>query len=175
MKGGAEAPFFVAPKLYGWHMRTLLVLLTLLLPNAAFAADPLPPAATEVMDIPPGPDSIIVLQQGEKAPYSGQLYSNDTAFRWASWLLQYKRQLTSRAELDRKLCTADLSLAATKLRLEIEKHDALMEDAYAKLDSMDEENDKLRHPPFYKSTWFGFTLGVLVTGAAVVATAVAVH
>lgn len=144
-------------------MRTLIVLVVLLVTSSVYAAD----VTEDLVDIPPGPDNIVVLKQGETAPFTGQLYDNPTAFRWAGWLMQYKLRLSAGLEYQRKLCETDTKLAETKLELEKEKGATLAEDYSIALDESGAKIHNLENPPFFRTAWFGFTMGVVVSGIAI--------
>lgn len=150
-------------------MYLFIILLSLMLPSFALAADQNEDQG--IIDIPPGPDNIVVLNQGEKAPFTGQLFDNDTAFRWGGWLMQYKLRLKTDVELEHKLCDADKKLLETQLRLQTEKQDEVLGLYDAELDNKDEKITKLEHPPFFRTAWFGFTAGVAVTAIGVLVAA----
>lgn len=170
LKGGAERPFFLAPKLYCPTMRTIICAVLIFgFPNWAFAADDVP---EDLIDIPPGPDNIVILNEGEKAPFSGQLYDNPTASRWGGWLLQYRYKLTAGIELQKKLCASETKLLETRLGLEKESKAILLEDYSLALDEESMKIRRLEHPPFFRTAWFGFTMGITVSVVAISAGAI---
>lgn len=132
---------------------------------------PRPIHAGDIRDIPPGEDRIVVLQQGEKAPFTGQLYDSNTALRWANWLLQYKFRLKTDVDYIKSLWDADVRY--TKSLLEIEKNKYLQVTTDYQKQTAEHQTtilklqEELRNPPFYRSVWFGVLLGVVITGAAV--------
>lgn len=140
-------------------------------PNWAFAVDDAD-AAEDLVDIPPGPDNIVILEEGEKAPFAGQLYDNPTAFRWGGWLMQYKHRLAAGIELQKKLCASDLKLFDTKLELEKESKAILLEDYSLALDESEAKVQRLENPPFFRTAWFGFTMGITVSVVALGAGAI---
>ncbi len=134
-----------------------VVLLTLL-PLRAFA-DPPP-----VVDVPPGEDRIEVVKKGDPAPYTGQLFDQATALRWANWLQQYKVRLALDLELQRKTMQADVDYQ--------KKLVAIGEEKYTRaVGALETENKALKlelaNPPFYKTTWFGVIVGAVAMGSAV--------
>lgn len=122
-----------------------------------------------VQDIPPGPDNIVSVRKDEKAPFAGQLFDAPTALRWANWLQQYKLQLRTDVEAQKKICAADVALGQKKLEVEQDKNLTITGDLRHQLTTKDTRISDLEKaadsPPFYKTFWFGATIGVVVTGA----------
>ena len=147
-------------------MRLLLCTLILLFFHCASASAD---ESTAVIDIPPGEDRIVVLEQGAKAPFTGQLFDNDTAFRWGGWLLQYKYRLNADLELQKRLCDVDKTLLNRELAITGAAHEEFLKAYRLELQKQDEEIARLRDPPFFRTAWFGFTMGasVVVVGLAV--------
>lgn len=142
-----------------------LVLCLLLLPASALADDP------PIQNIPEGEDKIVSVREGEKAPFSGQLYDSSTALRWGNWLVQYKLRLDGWDMYQNKL--TDLNTLYWDKRLIIVDEARKKEEALY-LGKINEQQTsiisltkQLQDPPFYKTVWFGFVSGVLVTGVAV--------
>ncbi len=138
-------------------MRILTVVLLVLLPLQALA-QPLPA-------IPPGPDKIQTLREGDPAPFSGHLYSPDTALRWANWLEQYKLRQKLDRDLQEKICLADITLRDQKLAFAEQQYQTVVTDLEKRLAAAED-------PPFYQTMGFGFGVGVAATVAVVIATAV---
>lgn len=145
-------------------------LLILLFSSTARAAEPtLPP----IEPIPAGEDKIVAVAAGEKAPFDGQLFDNDTALRWGNWLIQYK----SRYELDLKLKDDLLKLKLeykdSLSKIEHERNEALTTDLTKRLDRSETARitaeDEARNPSFWKSLEFGLILGVLATAGGIIA------
>lgn len=126
---------------------------------------------TPIKDIPPGPDKIVSLKEGDKAPYAGQLYDPATALRWANWLLQFKTQLEANAELQKKICEAEVKLAVRQTEIQVEKDNAIISDLKSQVVARDVKVMQLQHeldsPPFYKTPLFGIIVGVIGAGALV--------
>lgn len=122
----------------------------------------------DVVNIPAGEDKIVPMRKGEPSPIEGQLFDNDTALRWANWLVQYKNLLKQNTELQRKLCAIDLNLSAAKLEIEQERTKKIIPDLEAKLAEAKHEADS---PPFYKTFWFGATMGATITAIGVIGAA----
>lgn len=142
----------------------LLVVFSVLAPRAALGD-------TGIQDIPAGSDNIVALGEGKTAPFSGQLFDHPTALRWANWLLQYRLHLdqlqklmSDRAEADKRLHLRQLDAVSQAHTVEVN---------WYKLQAQQQagENAKLKleiaSPPFYKTMWFGFAVGAIVTGFAV--------
>lgn len=122
-----------------------------------------------VRSIPPGEDRITYVREGEKTPYTGQLYDPATALRWANWLLQYRLRLETDTTLQKKVCDADVALEKKRLDIEREKNATVTEDLRQQIMARDvrvmQLQKELDSPPFYKSVWFGTLLGALGAGA----------
>ena len=123
---------------------------------------------TDVVNVPAGNDVIVPVRKGEPAPVDGQIFDNDTALRWANWLVQYKTLLKTKIELQKKLCAIDTDLAQQKLAIEEEKNQKVVTDLETKLQKAQTE---AADPPFYRTFWFGATMGVVGTVALTAATA----
>ena len=124
-------------------------------------AEPLTP-------IPPGEDKIESLQQGQPAPYSGQLFDNKTALRWGNYLEQYKVRLVIDVEYQKKVDQAKIDFLTNSLLAREDQLKFVMAD-YQK------QVAELRNPPFYKTTWFGVTVGIVGTVAVAATTAYLLH
>jgi len=153
-------------------------LLSLLLLLAILLA-PSPARAQDVTAIPPGEDKIVVVREGDRAPFSGQLYEPATALRWANWIGQYKLRLRADLDYQKKVDQADLTLAQTLLQIEKDKYKAVTEDYQQRAAQQQARIEALeaaaRNPPLLSSPWFGFALGVAGTTLAVGLGAFALH
>lgn len=141
-----------------------MVLALLLLPATAMA-DP------AVVDIPPGEDTIITLRKDVPAPWTGQLYSNETSLRWANWLQQYRFQLRQSELYGQEKLKASESLCLRKSEVTAVGHAEAIklyrDRVVAQQASIATLQAELADPPFYRTVWFGFVTGVIVTGLAV--------
>lgn len=138
------------------------------------AADPalvIPTAAPLLLDIPPGPDTIVPIRKGTDAPFDGQLFDNGTALRWGNWLLQYRLRLNADVELARRIGAADAELWKQRYTIVTDKYSAVTVDYQKQLLYWQTEANRYKrdadNPPWYRSPWFGFGLGVVCTGLAV--------
>lgn len=117
---------------------------------------------------PPGDDKIEPVSRGEVAPFSGQLFDTSTALRWGNYLEQCKTRLKIDVEWQRQLGQVEAVRWQTRYEL-VQKHNVIIEEYYQR------ENAHLRQelefPPFYRTPWFGVTVGVVGTVLAVGATA----
>lgn len=124
-----------------------------------------------VKDIPSGDDKIVVVREGDKAPFTGQLFDPATALRWSNWLLQYKMHVQTDAEMQKKICEADKALDAKKLVIEHEKDVTVIDEYKRQVLTRDnkllELEQRVDNPPFYKTFWFGAVTGFVLTGALV--------
>jgi len=140
-----------------------LVIALLLLPATAMA-DP-------VVDIPPGEDTIVTLRKDVPAPWTGQLYSNETSLRWANWLQQYRFQLKQSELYGQEKLKASEALCLRKSEVTAAGHAEAIklyrDRVVAQQASIATLQAEVADPPFYRTVWFGFVTGVVVTGLAV--------
>lgn len=124
-----------------------------------------------VQDIPPGEDQITPMRKGEAAPYDGQLFSNPTSLRWANWLKQYQLRLQLDEDYNKRMCAAETDYRDRLLEIERQKYTEVTGSYQVQVATRDNQIQQLRfeasNPPWYKTVWFGFTVGVVVTAAAV--------
>lgn len=129
-----------------------------------------------IQDIPPGEDVIEPITQGKPAPFTGQLFSQETALRWGNWLMQYKTRLVQDLRLERNICAARIQYKDELLRIEADRSATVIEDLRGRLLRVENLNaslnDEMNDPSFWSSMEFGVILGVL--GASAVAVAVGV-
>ena len=142
-------------------MKKLPYLLALVLscPVQPAWADPTPLVA-----VPDGPDKISPLREGEKAPFTGQLFDNSTALRWGNWLEQYRVRLPAQHAEDKAVCLAEREYDQARLDHAGEKY-ALVTATYQK--RVAELETEVLSPPFYKTFWFGMAAGGLTVGLSV--------
>jgi hypothetical protein len=144
---------------------TSLILLVEATSLAAYADDSIPP-------IPPGEDKIVPIKKGEPAPFDGELFDPPTAVRWGNWLLMYKQRLKLDVTFEQRLHSADNELWKKKLEIEHEKYMTVVPNLELRIQDLERQ---LANPPFWKTTWFGFAVGIVVTGAIVGVTAYGIH
>lgn len=139
-----------------------LCALVLLVPHRALAEPTL-------QSIPPGDDKIVVVREGDKAPFTGQLFDNATALRWANWLQQYKAMMPLLEQRDDKVCHAKLEYSDIVLKLEQKKSEAIEKDLRVRLVVAEKARVKAEHdaahPAWYATPWFGFGVGIVTTVA----------
>jgi hypothetical protein len=144
-----------------------LIALLLLSASVAHAEDAV------VQDIPPGDDHIVVVQEGKPAPFTGQLYSQETAMRWGNWIMQYKLHLTQDVKLERQVCKANLSFKDAVIATESQKAETIQGDLRSRILQLEKSNAKLaeavNNPSFFRSTEFGLILGVVGSAAVAIA------
>lgn len=145
-------------------MRALALVTALLLLPATATADP-------VVDIPPGEDTIVTLRKDVPAPWTGQLYSNETSLRWANWLQQYRFQLKQSELYGQEKLKASEALCLRKSEVTAAGHAEAIklyrDRVVAQQASIATLQAEVADPPFYRTVWFGFVTGVVVTGIAV--------
>ena len=141
--------------------RVTAVLLLLLWPATALAQSvPLQP-------VPPGDDVIVAVKKGDTVPLAGQLFDQATAIRWGNYLEQCRTRLVADVELQKKVDEAQITYLNQVLELERSKYKQVVGDYQVRLGKAEAE---VLSPPFYKTVWFGVTLGVLATLILTIAT-----
>jgi hypothetical protein len=152
-------------------MRWLAFLFFLVLAPIARAED-----VPVVQDIPPGVDQIEVIMQGKPAPFTGQLYSQETALRWANWLGQYRLRLVQDVDYEKRVCAANLSYKDAVNKAEADRDKAIQDDLRTRIMRLEQYNaklnDKINNPSFFRTAEFGFIVGIL--GSAAVALGVGI-
>lgn len=134
-------------------------------PAPASAAPPIPSFSVEPLKpIPPGDDNIVSLKKGEPAPFSGQLFDGPTALRWGNFLEQGRVRLRLDNELYSRVTLAQKNYYEGVLSAERDKYRVVTTDLTTRLARAEWDRD---HPPWWKSGWFTFALGVVVTGGAI--------
>jgi len=146
----------------------LIVLLTLL-PQVAWADDPLVPVAPLVA-VPPGDDTVVVVRKGDVAPFTGQLFDQPTALRWANYLQQCHFRLQADVDYQKKYDAATITLVQKQLDLERTQYTNVTTELQKKLEAA--QVQLAAGPPWYQTATFGAVMGVVLTLAAVVGSAV---
>lgn len=120
-----------------------------------------------VQDIPPGDDRIVPLEEGEEAPFTGQLFDQPTALRWGNWLLQYKHRLKWDVEQEKKVCEVELDYRDRLLQVEKERASKVEKDLMLRLERAEKARlaaeEEARNPSWYNTREFGVVLGVTGT------------
>ncbi len=134
----------------------------LLLPATA-AAQVAPP----VQDIPPGDDKIVPLEEGDEAPFTGQLFDQPTALRWGNWLLQYRYRLKWDVERAQEECLVETDYRDRLLQVEKERARRVEKDLMQRLERSEgarlAAEEEARNPSWYNTREFGVVLGVTST------------
>lgn len=140
--------------------------LTVVLVIAALSA-PLSAAAEEA----PDDSAIVPIEQGERAPFSGQLFPTERAIRMGMMIEQLRLRLDADLERSQQLCDAHLEYRDQVLQIERERytHDtgALEQAAEELADQLEEA----RRVPWWRSWGFAFGMGVLASAVLVGAAA----
>jgi hypothetical protein len=141
-------------------MKTKMMIAVTLMSRLA-VADP------TVKTIPDGPDKIVVVKEGDKAPFTGQLFDAPTALRWANWLQQYQTLLPAMAERDQKVCDAKIEYGTKALVIEKERATAAEKDLRDRLVMAEKERAQAlyeaQNPSWYRTVWFGAGVGAVTT------------
>lgn len=148
--------------------RTLLTLALVTLARTA-SADPVETAP--LTPIPPGPDVIVPLRRGDPAPVDGQLFDQATAVRWANFLQQAQLRLKLDVAYQHKVDAVTIRALQDELGVEKKKYEQVTADLNSKIQVAQQE---AQNPPFYKTFWFGASLGAGAVLLTVVVAAFAV-
>jgi hypothetical protein len=129
---------------------------------------PLPEFRVELQDIPVGQDTIVLLEAGKPAPFSGQLFSNDTALRWGNWLEQYRVQTPLMLHAQERVCSAEIRFRDESMAVHERASKAIQEDLRSRLVKVEQRNaellaEHLKGPPWHRSRTFGIVLGTVGT------------
>jgi hypothetical protein len=148
-----------------------------LLPAVALAEKPLP--EPQVVTYPPGDDKIVVVKKGEPSPFAGQLFEDNTALRWATWLQQYRVRYGLDMKAEQASCKVRLDHGDDLASIEKDRTAKIEVDLRQRLKEVDAQRlkleEELRNPTFFKQPGFWYGVGVVSTLAAVAVTAYAVH
>lgn len=146
--------------------RFVSVLLVLALTRTARAD---PPAPLPVVAVPPGDDVIVAIRKGDPAPFTGQLFDEKSALRWANYLQQYKYRLAADVAFQKQYDQATIDYL--KKSLEDANKTAATSTQSLQL-QLATAQDAAQNPPFYKTFWFGVVIGFVIAGGAVCLAAV---
>lgn len=154
------------------YWRVLVV--GLLLPSIALADPPSLPVP-QVVTYPPGDDKIVVVRKGEVAPFTGQLFDDATALRWAVWLRQYKDRYGLDMQAERDSCSVKIDAEQKSNAVDKAASATLDADLRTRLQASEaarlKAEEELRNPSFFSrpGTWFG--IGIVTTVAITISTA----
>lgn len=113
----------------------------------------------------PGEDKIVVLKKGAEAPFDGQLFSPETALRWASWLEQYQARLELDVSQVRELGLIEVDYQKDLLAAQKRACDASRTDLLTRLERSEKARlaaeEAVRNPAWYRTREFGLVLGVV--------------
>jgi hypothetical protein len=153
-------------------------IIVLLLPAVALAEQPQLPTP-QVVTYPPGDDKITVVRKGDPVPYTGQLFEDNTALRWAVWLQQYKARYGLDMKAEQDSCQVRLQHTSDLAKIEADRTAKIEADLRQRLKDTDAQRlkleEELRNPGFFKQPGLWVGVGVVTTLAAVAVTAYAVH
>jgi len=158
------------------HVCSSILIASLLLTSLSVAQEAPSP---QVVTYPPGEDKIVVVHKGDAAPFTGQLYDDSTAVRWAVWLQQYKGRYAIDMKAAEDVCSVKLSTAEKLAAIAAERDAAVHADAVQRLTASEtarlKAEEELRHPAFFERPAVWFAVGVLSTVAVTVSTAYLVN
>jgi hypothetical protein len=146
-------------------MNLRVLIAVFLIPSLVFAQSP------PIEAVPPGEDKIVVVREGEKVPFAGQLYDGPTALRWANWLEQYRFRLRVDVEVEKSKGEVEKTYVKSLMQIEKDKNEVIQKDLRERLARSEQARlvaeEEARNPPWYKTREFGLILGVVGTAAAV--------
>ena len=152
------------------HVRTLLV--AFLISSTALADPP-------VQANPPGDDVITVVKKGEAAPYTGQLFDQPTALRWANWLQQYRLRLDLDVRREKDLCLQQVQYEVTLRDSERDRGRKVESDLMLRLERSEKARlhaeEEARNPPWYRAPLFNIGLGFVGAASLVGLSAWVIH
>lgn len=152
-------------------MRAVLLAALLCLVPASVAAQEGAPVPEGDLDVPPGENVIVVLPEGGRAPFAGQLFDPATALRWGNRIVRYRMRIHLLTE-ELRICHEERSVS-TDRQLDLQRAsyereiEGLRTDLREQAARYEGELAEHRNPPFYETWGFAFGMGVLVTGALV--------
>ena len=155
-------------------LRIKAFIAAMLIPAVSLAEEPVPRYAMpplpklEIKAIPAGADDIVTIKKGEEAPFSGQLYSPDTAIRWLNYMDQYRSKTQLLLDTYKRVCEVELNYRDSVLVAHKAAAADIKKDLEARLLRVEEQNAILqaelaKGPKWYNSRGFGITLGVVGT------------
>lgn len=142
-----------------------LAALFLLLASVRPAAAEDAPKPLPIVAVPEGKDNIVVIHKGDPAPFTGQLFDQPSALRWANWLEQYKYRLGADVAFQKNYDQTIIDALKKQIS------DAQQQNGQLQKDLGSARADIL-NPPFYRALWFGIVIGMVIAGAAVCLAAV---
>lgn len=141
---------------------TIFLALCVMLSSTAVYAQP-------VEAIPPGDDVIVAIKKGVQAPFDGQLFSSETALRWANWLKQFRARLELDVKRANDVCEVEKGYRDSLLVIERERAASVERDLQDRLKASEaarlRAEEAMRDPAFYKTPEFGVIIGVVATAA----------
>lgn len=128
-------------------------------------------AQPSVESIPPGEDIIVPVKKGAAAPIDGQLFSPETALRWANFLQQYKLRLAWDVKYAEDVCKEETAYRDKLLVIEKDRsaatekslRDELLKSEKSRIEAEEEVREG---PAWYETVEFGIVLGTAVTAGA---------
>lgn len=152
-------------------MKFRVFIAALLIVSNVRAEEPLPTPAT--ITFPPGDDNIAAVKKGETAPFSGQLFDENTALRWAFFLQQYKLRYGTDLKAAQDSCKVEVAREGAYRVIEAERNRKSEADLSQRLKDNEkarlEAEEKLRNPPLWKEPGFWYAVGVVTAVVTVVA------
>jgi len=153
-------------------MRSSLLIASVFYASSALAQEVPTP---QVVTYPPGEDRIVVVHKGDAAPFTGQLYDDNTAVRWAIWLQQYKGRYSLDMQAASDVCAVKLDTAAKLAAIAAERDATVHADAVQRLKDSEvarlKAEEALRNPGFFDKPAVWFAAGIVTMVAASVTTA----
>ena len=148
----------------------ILALLLVVFSVPAQAQDGAPVPSGDV-DVPPGENVIVVLQEGARAPFAGQLFDSATALRWGNRIVRYRMRIHLLEE-ELRICHEEREASAERQLQLVEASytreiEGLRTDLREQATRYETELAGFRDPPFYETWGFAFGMGALATAVVV--------
>ncbi len=167
---GDQQASLLVTKRSAMSIKSFVVITILSFCGTAYAQEGAPVPAGDV-DVPPGENVIVVLQEGARAPFTGQLFDQATALRWGNRTVRYRMRIHLLEE-ELQVCHTERE-ASTERQLQIVEASYTREIEGLRTDLRDQaaryeaELARFRDPPFYETWGFAFGMGALATAVVV--------
>lgn len=137
----------------------------------------LAPSTGHCEEASPEDAEVVPVEQGERAPFSGQLFPTELAIRMGFRIEQLELQLQADVERERDRCEVMLGFEQRRLQLERERGEFEVAQLTERVNEQAEDLYEARNVPWYRTWGFAFGMGiaasvVLVVGSVVLMVAV---
>jgi hypothetical protein len=135
------------------------------------------PSTVHCEEASPEDAEVVPLEQGERAPFSGQLFPTELAIRMGFRIEHLELQLQADVQRERDSCEVRLSFEERRLQLEEERNTFEVSQLTERVNEQAEDLYEARNVPWYRTWGFAFGMGiaasvVLVVGSVILMVAV---